>query len=125
MPTKRICYRWDDVPGKGDFYLRTGDASQIVSAALKPNLNPDAPEIILVGEGRNIESKAQKLCDQSSPISVYIKRGTHKWEYSGDFVVTHCTKSEEEIRHHAKRSNRDDIVRIIYLKECEDENEIC
>lgn len=119
MPMKEKCYRWDDVPGKEISYLRAGNNSEIVSAALKPNLNPDAPKIILVGKGEKIESKAKKLCKQTTPISVYIKRGIHKWEYCGEFVVERFTESEDEIRQHAQRSKRDDIVRIIYLKECE------
>ena len=43
----------------------------------------------------------------------------NKWEYRGEFVSEGFTESEEEIRQHAQRSERDNIFRIIYLKECE------
>ena len=125
MPVKETCYRWDDVPGTGFCFLRFGDNKHIITAAVRPELNPDAPEIILVKKGEPRESRTQKLCEQSKPISVYLRRDRNKWEYCGNFLVKRFSDLEEEIHHHEQRSKRDDIFGIIYLKECEDEKEKC
>ena len=81
----------------GDGFLRYGD-DQIVSAALHTDLNPDAPTVILVGRGPRRESSAQLLCEQRLPVAVYLKRGTNRWEFSGDFVVDRWSEAEAEIR---------------------------
>ena len=118
MARKGQCYRWSEVPGSGDGFLRYGDG-QIVSAALRPDLNPDAPTVILVGRGPRRESSAQLFCEQNVPVSVYLKRGTNRWEYSGKFAVHRWSEAEAEIRKHETRTGRDDIVRVIYLREVE------
>ena len=109
--------RWGDVPGNGDGFLRFGDDGHIVVAALHPSLNPDAPHIILVGRGPRREHSARVLCGQSSPVSVYLKRAVNRWEYSGKFVVERWSEMAVEIRKHEQRARRDDVVRVIYLKE--------
>ena len=71
MPEKGKCYRWNDVPGKGFCFLRFGDGNCIVTAAIDPDLNPDAPEIILVEGGHPRESRADQLCKQLQPLTSY------------------------------------------------------
>ena len=115
MPQKGKSYGWGDVPGEGDGFLRYG----IVSAALRPELNPDAPRVVLVGRGPRRQRSAQVLCQQSSPIAVYLKRGTNRWEYAGRFVVERWSEAATEIRQHEKRAGRTDVVRVIYLREVE------
>jgi hypothetical protein len=115
MPIKGQCYRWSEVPGNGDGFLRQGDG-QIVSAALHCDLNPDAPEIILVGRGSRRESLAKLLCEQQLPFGVYLKRDVNRWEFSGDFVVDQWSENPTEIRKQNARSNRNNVVRIIYLR---------
>ena len=109
--------KWSDVPGNGNGFLRFDDAGKIITAALHPKLNPDAPLVILVGKGSRRESSAKILCEQSSPIGVYLKRGVNQWEYSGQFVVKRWSESAQEISAQNEKSGRKDIVRVIHLKE--------
>lgn len=79
MPTKGTYYRWDEVPGKTIGFLRFGDQvtldnGHIVTAALQPKRNPEAPNVILVEKGPRRECWAQAFCIQSQPISVYLTR---------------------------------------------------
>ena len=67
MPTNGTYYRWDEVPGKTIGFLRFGDNGRIVTAALQPKRNPDAPYIILVERGPRRERWAQAFCMQSQP----------------------------------------------------------
>ena len=116
MPITDKFMKWSDVPGNGNGFLRFGDGGKIVAAALQPKLNPEAPFVILVGDGPRRESSAKILCEQSSPMGVYLKRGVNQWEYFGQFVVKHWSESDTEISIHSKRARRNDIVRVIYLK---------
>ena len=109
------CYRRDELPGTGHGYLRF-EAGHAVCAGLLPKLNPDAPQVILVGEGLLREKWAQILCSQDSPIKVYLKERPNCWKYVGQFKVERWSESAEEIHRHEKRANRDDVVRVIYLK---------
>lgn len=118
MPTKGTCYRWDEVPGRTLGYLRFGDNGHIVTAALQPKRNPDAPYVILVEKGPRRVRWAKALGQQSLPISVYLKRGTHQWEYCGKFAFENFSENLEEIQKHDKRSRRNtNIVRVIHLRE--------
>jgi hypothetical protein len=111
-------YNWAQLPGEGHGYVRFKNGL-VVCANLKPELNPNAPKTILVGEGPLREKWARILCDQNRqiPFRVYLKRGTNRWEYAGDFVVESWSESVDEIRRHEAKSKRQDVVRVIYLKE--------
>jgi hypothetical protein len=109
-------YPWSELPGTGHGYVRF-QHGRIVCANLKPELNPDAPKVILVGHGLLRERWAQTLCDQNrkTPFGVYIKRGTNKWEYAGDFIVESWSESTNEIQRHEEKSKRKDVARVVYL----------
>jgi len=109
-------YSWGDVPGNGNGFLRFGADGEIVTAALRPDLNPDAPFVILVGRGPQRERLARILCEQPSPVGVYLKHGTNRWEYRGKFAVERWSESAQEIRKHEQHAGRSDVVRVIYMR---------
>src|ERR1700733_9382019 len=111
------CFQWFELPGEGHGYVRF-KKGVVVCANLNPELNPDAPQTILVGEGPLREKWAKILCDQNRqiPFRVYLKRDKNRWEYAGDFVVESWSESIDEIQRHEVKSKRQDIVRVIYLK---------
>jgi hypothetical protein len=119
MPKEKQCYPWATLPGSGNGFIRFGNG-RAVCAVLKPELNPKAPEVILVGEGPLRERWAQIICDQNHklPFEVYVKRGRNQWEYSGKFVVQGFDDSPVEIRRHEQTTQprRQDVVRVIYLR---------
>ena len=82
-----------------------------------PKLNPDAPRVILVGEGNLRKRWASILCEQGSSIQVYLKQRPNCWKYAGTFVVERWSEATQEIQRHELRSGRDDVVRVIYLRE--------
>jgi|ERR1051325_496900 hypothetical protein len=94
---------------------------KVVCACLRPDLNPDAPQIILAGFGLQIEESAKALCEQpSKAMPVFVKQHTNAWKHVGDFTVERFSIEPVEIRKQearSGRSGRDGISRIIYLKE--------
>jgi hypothetical protein len=117
MPQIGQCYQWSKLPGKGHGYVRFEDG-RVVCANLKPELNPDAPEIILVGQGPLREKWAKILCDQDRSIAfeVYLKKSVNNWKYEGDFVVENWSEAKVEIQKHEIRAKRHDVFRVIKLR---------
>lgn len=101
-------------------YLPT-NKGVVVCACLRPDMNPDAPRVILVGSGPRIRLAGELLCQQCGPIPVFIRRDTHAWEYAGRYRVRDRTQSLTEIKHHAKKVNRDDVTAIVYLEKARKE----
>lgn len=66
-------------------------------------MNPDAPELILAGEGIRVQRVAQALCKQDEPIPVFMKRKVNEWEYLGIYRVDRCTNSPQEIEKRAQK----------------------
>ena len=54
----------DELGGSAQYYLPMVDG-QVVAACLKPELNPDAPRVVLPGRGGIIESSAEQFAAQS------------------------------------------------------------
>jgi hypothetical protein len=94
------------VGGSIQWYLPTVDG-QVVCACLTPEANPDAPRIILAGEGEVIE--------QRRAVPTFIKRGPREWEYVGNFKAESCSRDPEEIAAQARRSGRNNISMVIHM----------
>ena len=103
-----------ELGGSVQSYLPTVKG-HVVCACLTKNLNPDAPNIILVGNGPRIQQNAKLLCSQKESTPIFIKIKTNKWQYVGKYKVDSFSKSPEEIAVHSQKSYRKTITQIIYL----------
>jgi hypothetical protein len=90
---------------------------RVLYACLKPELNPHAPKIVLVGSGEKTVENARMLCRQSGAIPVFVKEADAEWEYIGDFKVERCSENRRVIDEHQRYSGREDLRMVIYLKE--------
>jgi hypothetical protein len=79
--------------------------------------NPDAPRVILVGDGEDIMRSAELLCHQTSPIPTFVKRAPHEWEYLGEYVAERWSSEPDELWKQQERSGRYDLTRVIFLAE--------
>src|SRR5262249_17372491 len=77
---------------------------RIVAACLRLDIDPDAPLVILAGTGKGIEAAADLLARQQEAVPTFLKRGSGRWEYVGDFMRGRCSTDPEEIAGHARRS---------------------
>ena len=60
---------------------------RVVCGCFRPDLNPDAPDVILSGRGPKIERWAQIFATQRDYIPCFVKADTNAWEYVGRFCV--------------------------------------
>ena len=87
----------DDLGGELDSYLPQR-GGRIVCGCFNLDTNPDAPTVILAGDGPQIMNKAQQLCAQGGTIPVFIKRDTNLWESMGDYTVVRCSTTPTDIQ---------------------------
>ena len=60
---------------------------RVVCGCFRPDLNPDAPDVILPGRGPKIERWARVFATQRDFIPCFVKADTNAWEYVGRFRV--------------------------------------
>jgi hypothetical protein len=59
----------------------------IVAACLTTVLNPRAPEVVLCGQGARTGPTSARFARQRTPVAMFLKRATNRWEYRGRFEV--------------------------------------
>jgi hypothetical protein len=104
----------DRVGGNLQSFLPDKDG-RVVAACLRLDRNPDAPGVILAGEGEGIERAAELLAGQRESLPTFLKRRIGEWEYVGQFVVQRCSHDPEEISAHSRASGRSDIILVIHM----------
>jgi hypothetical protein len=65
----------------------------VVAVCVTRDFNPDAPEVILCGQGRRTRPVSELFAHQGQPTPVFIKRKAHQWIYQGLFVVAESLTS--------------------------------
>jgi hypothetical protein len=123
--------RGDAVFRKGELYSRReisdclggnpmsylpSKGGRVLYACLRPELNPHAPKIVLVGSGEKTVENARMLCRQNGAIPVFVREADAEWEYMGDYEVERCSEDQGVIDEHQGYSGREDLRMIIYLK---------
>jgi hypothetical protein len=88
---------------------------RIVCACLRPDTNPDAPDILLVGSGSAIYRWACVFCNQKIPVPTFVKARPNSWRYVGVYFAEAWTENRVEIAIHSQRAQRTDIRRIVFL----------
>jgi hypothetical protein len=104
----------EQVGGNPMSYLPDVDG-RVVAACLKPDINPAAPSVIVVGRGSAREQAADLLVRQGTPVPVFLRRRERQWEYVGDFRVKRSSRSTTEIAKYARHSSHPDIVMVIHM----------
>ena len=88
----------------------------VLCACLTPDLNPDAPDVILPGTGPGIEAAAELLRKQKGAIPAFLKRGPGAWEYVGRYSVESRRWTAKAIAFHERRTGRTDITSVIWME---------
>jgi hypothetical protein len=65
--------------------------SRIVCGRFTMEMNPGAPEVILVGDPPKVQRKAQLLARQGGVLPVYLKCAPGRWRYHGLMEVVQYT----------------------------------
>jgi hypothetical protein len=88
----------------------------VVCVCLKTELNPDAPEIVLVGKGKQIESAAQIFLKQNWMVPLFIKKGENEWEYKGNYRAVSAETDPNKVAMLGARAGRFDVVFALKLE---------
>ena len=59
----------------------------IVAACLSKKFSPQAPDVVLCGEGARTSPVSDMFTQQTSAVPVFIKSASNRWQYRGRFVV--------------------------------------
>jgi hypothetical protein len=123
MPlTKGHRYTWAQIleetgaDGSPPFYL-PHQGTHVVAACVTTDLNPDAPNIILAGNGPEIAKYADLFCRQSNQIPLCVKSADREWLCCGTFKLSKSCTDPVELRVQSDRARRSDIHKVLFLEE--------
>ncbi|MEK7699434.1 MAG: hypothetical protein AAB332_03440 [Planctomycetota bacterium] len=91
--------------------------NEVVAICMKQELNPSAPNIMLVGKGRDKIKYSEILCGQTTTVPIFIKRAVNDWQCQGYYKPTKHTKDPNDIIDHGRTSHRKDIYMVIHFEE--------
>ena len=97
-------------------YLPTVDG-RVVCGCFRTDMNPNAPDVILPGDGPIIRGAAEVLCAQGGTIPVFLKDAHARWRYMGRYEVERFSSDEKDVAAH--RGGRTDVTRVIWLRRVE------
>ncbi|MCD4505038.1 hypothetical protein LQR30_13105 [Chromobacterium piscinae] len=91
---------------------------RVVAGCLRPDLNPDAPEVILCNSCPPERAAGEQLASQGGEIPVFLKQGADSWTYQGLFRVADSETHPDVCAPHAARSawTRGQIKRVLRME---------
>jgi hypothetical protein len=104
----------DEVGGCSQHYLPIS-SGMVVAGCFRKDLNPGAPEEVLVGTGPIIQSATKALYEQKTPIPVFIREAPKQWKYRGLFRVRGLPSDKKSIQRYSKDSIRTDVTSVLLL----------
>ena len=104
------------VGGQEQYYLSTHNGI-VVAAKLRRAMNPDAPEVVLVGQGPLIVANATIAAAQDEPFPVFLAEDAKPgFVYIDRFVGAGMTVDPAVLGHFSRRSGRDNLHAVCFLK---------
>lgn len=100
---------------KGGIFLPTREG-RIVCGCIATEMNPEAPECVLIGDKPRVVARAEKMADQGGTIPIFVKRGVNQWEYRGMYDFVRLSRDPRDFRQLAREAGRDDIVAALYFR---------
>jgi hypothetical protein len=103
----------------GDSYIRTKN-NVVVGLALRDDINPDAPNVVVFGKGPRIESSAELLLKQGHAVPTYIKNAVNDWRYMGHFRAVRISRSKADIAKFGASRPSESVAGILFLTKEDD-----
>jgi hypothetical protein len=96
------------------------NGGDVVSGCFRTDLNPKAPDEILVGHGKLRVSSARRLVEQDKPIPVFLQRASRRWEFIGYYRGTKYSDAPGEVTAKARTANLEgQVAGVLYLDRAE------
>src|SRR5688500_6638789 len=90
----------------------------VVCGCFDPDLNPDAPDVVLVGRAPEVERWAAVFAGQKSFVPVFLKRASKAWEFAGWFRVRSLWTDRADLAKWEAVSGRmDGLAMVLRLEE--------
>jgi hypothetical protein len=89
----------------------------VLAACVTLELNPEAPNVILAGNGPEIARYADLFCAQRRQIPVCVKSGDREWLCCGNFKLSRPSTNPAEIAERSAAAKRADVYKILFLEE--------
>ena len=112
-----------EITAGGDGFIRTKN-NTVKGLAVTTTLNPEAPEIVVVGKGPNIEKNAQRYLEQDEYVPLYIKQAVNQWSYAGDFKAIQYSTDPSIIEKHRRHRPINKVAGILFLSKNNEEDVI-
>ena len=102
--------------GNKQWYLPTVNL-KVVAICLRKEQNPKAPNVVLCGFGKLIESTGELLASEVRALPVFVKDEINRWQYHGRYRVTSsCTGGQAFLREIGRSKNSHEVSRVVYLE---------
>ncbi|QNM94720.1 DUF6697 family protein [Chitinimonas koreensis] len=90
---------------------------KVVAACLRPDLNPQAPDVVLCNGGGAARAAGRVLAKQTDPIPVFIRREIDRWRYVGHYAPADSLTAPADCQPYVKGSGftTGQISRVIKL----------
>jgi len=88
----------------------------ILCGCFTNTMNPEAPDIVLVGGGPRIMMKAEKLAAQGGTIPIFMKQGTNQWKYMGKYELIKFSKDSTDFESKAIAADRNDVAAALFFR---------
>ena len=115
-------YTWSEIvdetgaDGSPPYYLLHRDG-KVVAGCFTLEINPEAPLVVLAGNGPQIREWADLFCAQTSSIPVCVKSGLGEWLCCGNFKLVRSSTDPAEIARHSAQARRSDVYKLFFLQE--------
>lgn len=88
---------------------------RVVCGCFTPEMNPDAPDTVLVGDGPNVVESAQMLGAQVEPIPIFLKQQPNAWAYLGEYSAKYIT-NPAQVETLARAAGRLGVAGVLLLR---------
>ena len=120
--TKGQRYTWSEIidetgaDGSPPYYLLHRDG-KVVAGCFTLELNPEAPLVVLAGDGPQVREWADLFCVQTGSIPVCVKSGLGEWLCCGNFRLVRSSTDPAEIARHSAQARSSDVYKLLFLQE--------
>ncbi len=106
------------VLGGSDIEFLPTKVGRVVCGCFTLKHNPEAPDIVIPGNGPVIRRVTKLFCDQDWPVPIFIRRRANEWEHVGHYKVERFSTDPAAIAAHHQGSITplNEVTRVLMLK---------
>ncbi|HEY3276299.1 MAG TPA: hypothetical protein VGJ94_06730 [Syntrophorhabdaceae bacterium] len=93
--------------------------NRVVAICMRKEMNPEAPLVLLVGEGPQKKKYSEILCrdQKNDPVPIFIKQPNGSWKFHGNYKVKNNSVEPALIKRYQSKSGRTDVQMVIHFTE--------